>query len=176
MARLREVPFGRYYGTVDATPLFVMLLGEYFRRTGDLDTVRRLWPNAMAALLWIDTAGDPDRDGFVEYDRHNATGLINQGWKDSADAIFHADGELARGRSRFARCRATYLLPNGRPRTWREHSANRPSPESSTKTPRPSGSNSSRRSGARSYRPMRWPSMATSSPAVSSRLMPGMLS
>ena len=97
MARLGEVPFGRYYGSVDATPLFVLLLGEYFQRTGDLDTVRRLWPNAIAALHWIDTAGDPDRDGFVEYDRRSATGLINQGWKDSADAIFHADGELATG-------------------------------------------------------------------------------
>jgi glycogen debranching enzyme len=97
MARLGEVPFGRYYGSVDATPLFVMLLGEYFDRTGDLDTVRRLWPNAVAALRWIDTAGDPDRDGFVEYDRRSATGLINQGWKDSADAIFHANGDLATG-------------------------------------------------------------------------------
>jgi glycogen debranching enzyme len=97
MARLGEVPFGRYYGSVDATPLFVLLLGEYFQRTGDLDTVGRLWPNAMAALHWIATAGDPDRDGFVEYDRRSATGLINQGWKDSADAIFHADGELATG-------------------------------------------------------------------------------
>jgi glycogen debranching enzyme len=97
MARLREVPFGRYYGSVDATPLFVLLLGEYFRRTRDLDTVRRLWPNAMAALNWIDTAGDPDRDGFVEYDRKSANGLVNQGWKDSADAIFHADGSLAKG-------------------------------------------------------------------------------
>jgi glycogen debranching enzyme len=97
MARLGEVPFGRYYGSVDATPLFVMLLGEYFQRTGDLDIVRRLWPNAIAALQWIDTAGDPDRDGLVEYDRRSATGLVNQGWKDSADAIFHADGELASG-------------------------------------------------------------------------------
>ena len=59
MARLGEVPFGRYYGAVDATPLFVLLLGEYFGRTGDLDMVRRLWPNAIAALHWIDTAGDP---------------------------------------------------------------------------------------------------------------------
>jgi glycogen debranching enzyme len=97
MARLGEVPFARYYGSVDATPLFVMLIGEYFARTGDLDTVRRLWPNVMAALQWIDTSGDPDRDGFVEYHRQNATGLVNQGWKDSAAAIFHANGELANG-------------------------------------------------------------------------------
>ena len=97
MARLGEVPFARYYGSVDATPLFVMLIGEYFARTGDLDTVRRLWPNVIAALRWIDNSGDSDRDGFVEYHRQSATGLVNQGWKDSAVAIFHADGELAKG-------------------------------------------------------------------------------
>jgi glycogen debranching enzyme len=97
MARLREVPFARYYGSVDATPLFVLLLGEYFKRTGDLATVRELWPNVEAALRWIDTYGDPDGDGFVEYHRKNATGLVNQGWKDSNDAIFHEDGRLAEG-------------------------------------------------------------------------------
>jgi glycogen debranching enzyme len=97
MARLGEVPFARYYGSVDATPLFVMLAGEYFARTGDLDTIRALWPNITAALRWIETYGDPDGDGFVEYNRQSATGLANQGWKDSADAIFHADGELAEG-------------------------------------------------------------------------------
>jgi len=97
MARLGEVPFARYYGSVDATPLFVMLMGEYFARTGDIDTVRLLWPNVMAALQWIDTSGDPDRDGFVEYYRQSETGLVNQGWKDSAVAIFHANGELATG-------------------------------------------------------------------------------
>jgi len=97
MARLGEVPFARYYGSVDATPLFVMLAGEYFARTGDLGTIRALWPNITAALQWTDTYGDPDGDGFVEYQRQSATGLSNQGWKDSADAIFHADGELAEG-------------------------------------------------------------------------------
>ena len=88
MAQLGEVPFGRYYGSVDATPLFVMLLGEYFGRSNDLSLVRRLWPNVVAALRWIDTYGDRDGDGFVEYHRHTDTGLVNQGWKDSADAIF----------------------------------------------------------------------------------------
>ena len=91
------MPFARYYGSVDATPLYVILMGEYYVRTGDLETVRALWPNALAALRWIDTYGDLDRDGFVEYDRQSATGLINQGWKDSADSIFHADGRLADG-------------------------------------------------------------------------------
>jgi len=97
MARLGEVPFARYYGSVDATPLFVMLAGAYYARTGDLNTIRRIWPNIEAALLWIDTYGDPDHDGFVEYHRQGASGLANQGWKDSGDAIFHADGELATG-------------------------------------------------------------------------------
>ena len=97
MAQLREVPFARYYGSVDATPLFVLLLGEYFKRTGDLETVKELWPNVEAALRWIDTYGDPDGDGFVEYHRRNAKGLINQGWKDSHDAIFHEDGRMAEG-------------------------------------------------------------------------------
>ena len=97
MANLREVPFGRYYGSIDATPLFLLLLGEYFRRTGDLATVSSLWPNAEAALAWIDTYGDRDGDGFVEYHRQTKEGLANQGWKDSFDAIFHHDGRLAEG-------------------------------------------------------------------------------
>ncbi len=97
MANLREVPFGRYYGSVDSTPLFVLLLGEYFVRSGDLDTVRELWPNVEAALGWIDTYGDRDGDGFVEYYRQTKEGLANQGWKDSHDAIFHSDGRTAEG-------------------------------------------------------------------------------
>jgi glycogen debranching enzyme len=97
MARLGEVPFARYYGSVDATPLFVLLLGEYFKRTGDIETVQELWPNVQAALRWLDTYGDPDNDGFVEYQRKKADGLINQGWKDSHDAIFHEDGHMAEG-------------------------------------------------------------------------------
>jgi len=97
MANLREVPFGRYYGSIDATPLFLLLLGEYFRRTGDLETVRSLWLNAEAALAWIDNYGDRDGDGFVEYHRQTNEGLANQGWKDSFDSIFHHDGRLAEG-------------------------------------------------------------------------------
>ncbi len=103
MANLREVPFGRYYGSIDATPLFLLLLGEYFRRTGDLETVRSLWPNAEAALAWIDHYGDRDGDGFVEYHRQTKEGLANQGWKDSFDAIFHRDGRLAEGPDRALR-------------------------------------------------------------------------
>jgi glycogen debranching enzyme len=95
MARLGEVPFGRYYGSIDATPLFVILAGAYFQRTGDQVFLRRLWPHVIRALAWIDQYGDRDGDGFVEYSRQSATGLIQQGWKDSNDAVFHADGSLA---------------------------------------------------------------------------------
>ena len=97
MAELREVPFRRYYGSIDSTPLFVMLAGAYFERTNDLATIRALWPNVRAALDWLQNEGDRDDDGFVEYGRRTAEGLINQGWKDSYDSVFHADGTLARG-------------------------------------------------------------------------------
>ncbi|MYZ49330.1 amylo-alpha-1,6-glucosidase [Propylenella binzhouense] len=97
MANLGEVPFGRYYGTVDATPLFLMLAGMYLDRTGDRETVSALWPNIEAALRWLDQSGDMDGDGFVEYRRETESGLANQGWKDSHDAIFHADGSDATG-------------------------------------------------------------------------------
>jgi glycogen debranching enzyme len=97
MAALREVPFALYYGTVDSTPLFVLLAGLYAERTGDYETIRAIWPNLEAALAWIDGPGDKDRDGFVEYHRETADGLVNQGWKDSFDAVFHADGRLAEG-------------------------------------------------------------------------------
>ncbi|HST11862.1 MAG TPA: amylo-alpha-1,6-glucosidase [Terriglobales bacterium] len=95
MARLGEVPFRRYYGSVDATPLFVILAGAFYNRTGDLDFVRALWPHIELALSWIDIYGDRDGDGFVEYQRQSAKGLVQQGWKDSNDSVFHADGSLA---------------------------------------------------------------------------------
>jgi glycogen debranching enzyme len=97
MAALREVPFAQYYGSVDSTPLFVLLAGLYVERTGDDVTLVELWPAIEAALQWIDGPGDPDQDGFVEYQRATEQGLANQGWKDSFDAIFHADGQLAEG-------------------------------------------------------------------------------
>jgi glycogen debranching enzyme len=97
MARLREVPFGCYYGSVDATPLFVLLAGEYWRRTSDTATIRKLWPNICAALDWIDRHSMGDADGFLRHSRNASDGLVNQGWKDSYDAVFHADGRLAEG-------------------------------------------------------------------------------
>jgi glycogen debranching enzyme len=95
MANCREIPFIPYYGSVDATALFLVLYGEYVRRTGDLDLARELWPAAERALGWLDGPGDPDRDGYVEYHRRSPQGLANQGWKDSWDAVMHASGELA---------------------------------------------------------------------------------
>jgi glycogen debranching enzyme len=95
MAALGEIPFARYYGTADATPLFVMLAAAYFERTADRALIDRIWPNILAALDWMRTSGDPDGDGFIEYSRRSQTGLVQQGWKDSYDSIFHADGRLA---------------------------------------------------------------------------------
>ena len=97
MARLGEVPFGRYYGSVDATPLFVVLAGRYYARTGDRDFIASIWGAIERALAWIDTAADVDGDGFVEYARRTPKGLVQQGWKDSNDSVFHADGTLAAG-------------------------------------------------------------------------------
>lgn len=97
MAALGEIPFRRYYGSVDATPLYLMLAGQYYRRTGDIGFVRSIWPNLELAVEWIDRYGDCDGDGFVEYSRRSKDGLVQQGWKDSGDSVFHADGELAIG-------------------------------------------------------------------------------
>jgi len=95
LARTGELPHRPYYGSIDATPLWLVLLDETYRWTGDLDMVRSLWPNALAALGWIDRYGDRDGDGFVEYERRTPQGLLNQGWKDSGDGIRHRDGSVA---------------------------------------------------------------------------------
>jgi glycogen debranching enzyme len=95
MAATGEIPFGRYYGSVDATPLFCLVLGAYVRTTGDLELARELWSAASAALAWMARYGDLDGDGYLEYARRSEHGLSNQGWKDSGDAVFHRDGRLA---------------------------------------------------------------------------------
>jgi glycogen debranching enzyme len=97
MAALREIPFARYYGSVDSTPLFILVAGAYLDATADKDFLIEIWPSVLRALDWIDSSGDPDGDGFVEYARETESGLSNQGWKDSHDAIFHRDGNLAEG-------------------------------------------------------------------------------
>jgi glycogen debranching enzyme len=95
MAATGEIPFKLYYGTIDATPLFISLAGAYLERTNDMDTIHAIWPNIQKALYWIDHYGDLDGDGFVEYKTKSSKGLTNQGWKDSQDSIFHEDGNLA---------------------------------------------------------------------------------
>jgi glycogen debranching enzyme len=96
MARLGEVPFGQYYGSVDSTPLFLMLAAAYYQRTADVDFLRSIWTNVQAALEWIANYGDLDGDGFVEYAQKGSSGLAQQGWKDSQDSVFHADGSPAK--------------------------------------------------------------------------------
>jgi glycogen debranching enzyme len=95
MAALGEVPFKLYYGTIDATPLFISLAGAYLERTNDITTITNIWPNIEKALYWIDNYGDIDGDGFVEYKTKSSKGLTNQGWKDSQDSVFHEEGTLA---------------------------------------------------------------------------------
>jgi len=93
MAALGEIPFGRYYGSVDATPLFLVLLAAYAERAADLELVRELWPAALAAIAWVRT--HTDARGYLAYQRRTPRGLVNQGWKDSHDSISHASGALA---------------------------------------------------------------------------------
>jgi glycogen debranching enzyme len=95
MTRCGEVPFGPYYGSIDSTPLWLILLSETYNWTADEKLVRELLPAAYKALDWIDKYGDLDGDGFVEYHRRSPKGLINEGWKDSWDANMHKDGRVA---------------------------------------------------------------------------------
>jgi glycogen debranching enzyme len=97
MARAGEIPHVPYYGTVDATPLWLILLHETWRWTGDEAMLRELLPNAERALEWIDRYGDLDGDGFIEYHRTSEKGLANQGWKDSGDGVPYPDGRLPEG-------------------------------------------------------------------------------
>jgi glycogen debranching enzyme len=114
MARLGEVPFGRYYGTVDGTPLFILLAAAYYERTGDVEFLKEIWPNILSALEWIDVYGDRDRDGFVEYARQTDHGLVQQGWKDSGDSVFYSDGRLAKGPIALCEVQAyVYAAKNG---------------------------------------------------------------
>src|SRR4249919_3536061 len=97
MAAMRELPFGLYYGGVDTTPLFVVLAGAYARRTGDLAFVDALWPALLSATAWIERVCDANPLGFLDYQRGETSGLANQGWKDSEDSVFHADGRIPDG-------------------------------------------------------------------------------
>jgi len=95
LARSGQVPFAPYYGSVDSTPLFIVLAAEYAYWTGDVELIEKLLPNIERALAWIDESGDRDKDGWVEYYQESSKGIANQGWKDSADSVVHANGEFA---------------------------------------------------------------------------------
>lgn len=95
MARCQEIPHTPYYGTVDATPLWLMLYSEYYSWTHDRETLEQLWPNALAAMEWIDQNMQPS--GYLTYHRRSKRGLDNQGWKDSGDCIVDSKGDLATG-------------------------------------------------------------------------------
>ena len=153
MATLKEMPYGRYYGSVDATPLFVLLAGAYFERTADRAFVETLWPHVEAALTWIERCGDRDGDGFVEYGRHarrraappGLAGLRRRGLPRRWSAGARAD-------CRCARCRATFMPRGGPGRRWPNCSAMLLAPPNWRGGPRRCGSASRKRSGVKSYR------------------------
>jgi glycogen debranching enzyme len=95
LSRAGELPYGPYYGSIDSTPLFLMLIAEYYQWTADLRLVRELLPAIRSAIAWMETHGDPTGNGYLSYEKRSAKGLVNQGWKDSADAVAHMDGTLA---------------------------------------------------------------------------------
>jgi glycogen debranching enzyme len=97
MVSTGELPFKKYYGSADVTPLFVILAGRYLKTTADTEFIQNIWPSIEKAVAWIDGYGDIDHDGFVEYFKRSPKGLDNQGWKDSPDSVSHHDGRLAEG-------------------------------------------------------------------------------
>jgi hypothetical protein len=120
------IPHTPYYGSIDSTPLWLLLLGTYYRWTGDLEFCRRLLPNVERALAWIADYGDLDGDGFLEYQRSSPRGLVNQGWKDSHDSVTHVDGKLAEGPIALAEVQAYVYLAKLRMAEVFEALGNRP--------------------------------------------------
>jgi glycogen debranching enzyme len=110
LAGANLIPHTPYYGSIDSTPLWLLLLGTYYRWTGDLEFCRRLLPNVERALAWVRSYGDLDGDGLVEYQRSSPRGLANQGWKDSHDSVVHVDGKLAEGPIALAEVQAYVYL------------------------------------------------------------------
>lgn len=97
MVALGELPFAEYYGGVDTTPLFIMLAGATASRTGDMALIDELWPALLRAIGWVERVADGNPNGFLDYARSSEKGLSNQGWKDSHDSVFHADGRFPDG-------------------------------------------------------------------------------
>jgi hypothetical protein len=126
MPALGEVPFGRYYGGVDTTPLFVALAGAYQARTGDDKLIDELWPALEQAMHWIENDGDSDGDGLIDYARGQDSGLSNQGWKDSEDSSSTPTAATRPDRSPWSRCRATPSPPIAAWRAWPSGGRDRP--------------------------------------------------
>jgi len=95
LAFFKKIPHTPYFGTVDATPLFLILACEYFFHTKDKDFINAIMPNILLAIKWLDEYGDKDQDGYLEYQKATEQGLDNQGWKDSGDSVKFRDGRLA---------------------------------------------------------------------------------
>ena len=150
--RAAETWFARYYGTVDATPLFLVLLGEVWRWTGDTHLAERYREPALAALRWIDEFGDRDGDGFVEYERRSARGLENQSWKDSGDSQRFHDGVVRPHADRAVRGAGLRLRREAAARGARARAPGRTtrSPTGSRRRRRTCARASTRRSGSRS--------------------------
>jgi len=114
LANAGIIPHTPYYGSIDSTPLFLILYGTYFKWTNDVALAEELLPNVSRALRWIAEHGDVDGDGFIEYERRSARGLRNQGWKDSENSMLHADGRPASGPIALAEAQAYVYLGKNR--------------------------------------------------------------
>jgi hypothetical protein len=151
MAALNEIPYGRYYGSIDATPLFIMLAGAYYERTGDQAFITQIWPNIELALQWIDCAGDLDGDGFVEYSRRSKS--IKDG-KIRRMPYFMQMAAQRKGPSRSAKCKGMCLPPSGARLDWRWRWAIGSSPAVSSRRRTRYALSSSDTSGAMTSPPM----------------------
>ena len=175
MAALREIPFGLYYGSHDATPLFVVLAAEYHLRTGDRESIDRIWPNIQAALEWIERYGDLDGDGFVEYQRQSPNGLVQQGWKDSYDSVFHEDGRSGEGPIALCEIQGyVYAAWRGASRLARLTGRSAEAEALASKADRAAGTFRGCVLAERSRRRTRWRSTARSGPVVWSPPTPAM--
>ena len=176
MAALGEVPFGKYYGSVDATPLFVMLAGAYLQRTGDTALISQLWPAIERALAWIDGPADVDGDGFIEYARGVETGLANQGWRIRTTRSSMPTACWPAAPSPWWKCRAMCMPPRrGRRRAHAGLASRHGRPNSSGKR-KPCVDASKRASGAKRSAATRWRSTVPSPCAKYVPAMPAMRS
>ena len=166
LAAIGEIPFGQYYGSVDSTPLFVVLAGAYYERTGDLQFVESLWTSIDAALGWIDRFGDKDGDGFVEYARQHPSGLLNQGWKDADDAIIHRDGTIAAGPIAMSEVQGYVYAARRAAAALARRSGFRRGPRRCASRPSRCARRSIARSGATTSAPTPWRSMDRNVPAA----------